>query len=238
MDELHRLLESIGKVQGFESSYMYEGNMVPRVTAIISRFTNNEGLLRWANSLGFKHKSYSREREHAANIGTSCHESIDTFLCGKDIDTDIMDKEARCAYKSFQKWYYDIFLLANIEVIFHEKSLVCKYFGGTIDGLYKINNKIYLVDYKTSNHITFNYCLQLAAYRYMLHEIGIEIDGCIILQLGKKNISYNEYVLHFDNQEHLDFINQCERTFLSLVYSYYNILGVEESYENLDWEVK
>lgn len=238
MDELHRLLESVGKVQRFESSYMYEDNIVPRVTAIISRFTNNEGLLRWANSLGFRHKSYSKEREYAANIGTSCHESIDTFLCGKDADTDNMGKEARYAYKSFQKWYSDIFLLADIEIIFHEKPLVCKYFGGTIDGLYKINNKIYLVDYKTSNHITFNYCLQLAAYRYMLREIGIEIDGCIILQLSKKSISYNEYVLHFNNQEHLDFINQCERTFLSFVYSYYNVLNVEESYENLDWEVK
>ncbi len=149
-----------------------------------------------------------------------------------------MGKDARCAYKSFQKWYSDIFLLADIEIIFHEKPLVCKYFGGTIDGLYKINNKIYLIDYKTSNHITFNYCLQLAAYRYMLREIGIEIDGCIILQLSKKSISYNEYVLHFNNQEHLDFINQCERTFLSFVYSYYNVLNVEESYENLDWEVK
>lgn len=238
MDELHRLLESIGKVQGFESSYMYEGNMVPRVTAIISRFTNNEGLLRWANSLGFKHKSYSKERDNAANIGSMCHESIDTFLCGKDIDSNSMNEEARYAYDSFQKWYSDIFLLADIKVIFHEKPLVCKYFGGTIDGLYKINDKIYLIDYKTSNHITFNYCLQLAAYRYMLHEMGIQIDGCIVLQLSKKNISYTEYALHFSDQEHLNFINQCERTFLSLVYSYYNILGVEESYENLDWEVK
>ena len=59
--------------------------------------------------------------------------------------TDNMGKEARCAYKSFQKWYSDIFLLADIEIIFHEKPLVCKYFGGTIDGLYKINNKIYLI---------------------------------------------------------------------------------------------
>lgn len=236
-DEIYKLLESLDQAQGIESVYTYNNAVVPRVTTIISRFTNNEGLLRWANNLGFKNKSYAKEREASANIGTECHNNIDAFLSERYVN-NYMSREVKCAYESFQKWYSDIFLLANIEVIFHEKPLVCKYFGGTIDGLYKINNKTYLVDYKTSNHITYNYCLQLSAYRYLLREIGIKIDGCIILQLSKKNIGYTEYVLDFNNQEHLNFIDQCERTFLSFVYAYYNILTVEGEYDNLDWEVK
>ena len=67
-----------------------------------------------------------------------------------------------------------------------------------MDGLYEINGKKYIVDYKTSNHVTFRYFLQVAAYRYILkNELGIDVDGCIILQLSKNDISYNEYISFF-----------------------------------------
>lgn len=142
------------------------------------------------------------------------------------------------AYQSFLKWFTMICNIAIVRVIFHEKTLTCKYFGGTLDGLYEINGKIYLVDYKTSNHITFKYCLQLAAYRYMLRtELGIEIDGCIILQLAKDSVSYNEFVLNFDNPNHLKYMNDCEMAFLAIVFAYYNITKVEEGYKTLNWEV-
>ena len=238
MDELTRLIESIGQIHGVDSKYQHNGFVVPRVTAIINKCISNEGLLRWANNLGYRHLSYSKERDKAASIGTQCHNNIDAFLSGEYTDNN-MSKEAKYAYDSFQKWYSDIFLLADVEVIMHEKTLTCQYFGGTLDGVYKINDKLYLIDYKTSNHINYNYCLQLAAYRYLLLlEMGIKIDGCIILQLNKQSIGYNEYVLNLDNPDHLEFINQCERAFLSLVYSYYNIMNIEESYKNLNWEVK
>lgn len=240
MNDLVKLLESVGKIQGFESGYVYEDTIVPRVTAIISKCTSNDRLMYWANNLGFKHKSFEKERNHAATIGTICHENIDAFLENNNHEfPDTAMIEARNAYNSFQKWFSDIFLLADVSVVFHEKTLVCKYFGGTLDGLYNINGRLYLIDYKTSNHINYNYCLQLAAYRYMLfNELGIKIDGCIILQLSKKCTAYTEYVLNLDNPKHLEFMEQCERTFLSLVYSYYNIINIEESYKNLDWEVK
>ena len=38
----------------------------------------------------------------------------------------------------------------------------------------------------------------------------IDINGIIILQLNKNNVSYNEYVLDFNNNDHLNFINHCE----------------------------
>jgi hypothetical protein len=64
-------------------------------------------------------------------------------------------------------------------------------------------------------------------------ELGINIDGCIILQLDKNSVSYNEFVLDFTNPEHLAFINTCERAFLSLVYAFYNINIVDNAYNNL-----
>ena len=53
-------------------------------------------------------------------------------------------------------------------VIETEKQLVCPYFGGTLDCLAEIDGRIYIIDFKTSNHITYKYFLQLAAYKYMI----------------------------------------------------------------------
>ena len=66
------------------SPYTYNGCPVPRVTAIISRCINNDGLLYWANSLGFKHQSYKQTLDKASSIGTQCHKAIDEYLDGVD----------------------------------------------------------------------------------------------------------------------------------------------------------
>lgn len=238
MNEMVTLLDSMEPINA-ESNYTYNGVIVPRVTKILSKCIHSDSLMYWANSLGFKHQSYRKTLDAAANIGKYAHENIDNFLEDETYEAieNSMPYQSFNAYQSFLKWFRDVSAIATVKVIFHEKPLACKYFGGTLDGLYEINGKIYLVDYKTSNHITFKYCLQLAAYRYMLRtELGIEIDGCIILQLAKEYISYNEYVLNFDNPNHLKYINDCEITFLSLVFAYYNIAKVETSYNTLNWE--
>lgn len=240
MNEMVKLLDSATQLNDTESNYKYNGIIVPRVTKILSKCIHSDSLMYWANSLGFKHQSYSKTLEAAANIGHHAHENIDNFLEDEKYQAEesSMPHQSYNAYQSFLKWFYDVSRVATVKVIFHEKPLTCKYFGGTLDGLYEINGKIYLVDYKTSNHITFKYCLQLAAYRYMLKtELGIDIDGCIVLQLAKDTISYNEYVLNFSNIDHFNFINDCELTFLSLVFAYYNINKIENAYKKLNWEV-
>lgn len=235
---INLLYEYNTKELEFDSDYTYEGRVVPRVTRILSKCIHSDSLMYWANSLGFRHQSYTKTLNKACDIGSECHYNIDKFIDDPTYTlTDVTMAEVYCAYNSFLKWYRDINKAASVEVILHEESMACPYFGGTLDGLYKVNGKYYLVDYKTSNHITYKYCLQLAAYKYMLKtQRGIDIDGCIVLQLNKDNVSYNEYVLNFDNQNHLEFINLCEQTFLSLVYAYYNLTAVESAYENLDWK--
>ena len=234
--EIIKLIDKANKTQS-DSVYSYNGIPVPRVTEIISTCIHSDSLLYWANSLGFKHKSYKKTIQEAADIGTECHNTIDLFLDNDyKYDASFTYTSAQYAYESFLKWWNEININNNVNVIFHEKKLVCPYFGGTLDGLYEINGKKYLIDYKTSNHITFRYCLQLAAYRYMLREFyGINIDGCIILQLSKNEIKYNEYLLTFDNIYHLQYMNNCEYTFLCMVNSFMNIKYVEHEYDKLKW---
>lgn len=237
MSNIISLLDTVEGLSNVESDYYYNGIKVPRVTKIISKCIHNDGLMYWANNLGFKRQSYSKVLKSAAAIGTECHENIDKFLIDNShIAEDIMG-DARNAYNSFRRWYDDIQSYASVEVIYHEHPLVCKYFGGTLDGLYNINGRNYIVDYKTSNHVTYNYCLQIAAYIYMLREINnTTTDGAIILQLSKNSVGYNEYSLDFNNSADKRYIEECENAFLAMVYWYYNLCKVESDFASLGWD--
>lgn len=210
-----------------EEKYFYNNIPVPRVTEIISKMISEEYLLYWANSLGFKHQSYKKTVQAAADIGSEAHDLMSKFLLGEVFTSD------NIPYLGFRKWWIDISSNNSVKVLGSEVQISCPYFGGTYDLLLQINDKIYLVDFKTSNHVSYKYYLQLAAYKYMLELQGYKIDGVIILQVNKSKIEYTEYLLLFDIPEHLDFINKCLNTFFSLVYGYYNISQCENMYKNI-----
>lgn len=205
-----------------------EGYVIPRVTEIISAMLHSDALMYWANSLGFKRIRYKDELNRAANAGSIAHSAIEKFLKEKYETTD------NIPFLGFMMWYNIVTIDKGIPVnlIYSEHSIFCEWFGGTLDALLNIGGKRYLVDFKTSNHVTYKYFLQLAAYRYMLRVVeGIEIDGVIVLQLNKIEPGFNEYLLNFSVPDHLDFINHCENTFLSLVYGYFNIMKAEAMYK-------
>ena len=115
MSKLIALLDSVPDItEKVESEYYYDGAKIPRVTKIIQRCIHNDGLMYWANSLGFKHLSYQKTLNAAANIGTQCHNNIDIFLAGNhNNDPKDISMEALYAYKSFLKWYNDVSLYAK-----------------------------------------------------------------------------------------------------------------------------
>lgn len=204
-----------------------EGNVVPRVTEILSTMIHSDALMYWANSLGFRGMRYKDTLNTAARIGTAAHSAIELFL------KDKYESKDNIPFLGFLMWYNIITIdkCLPVQVIYIEHTMSCKWFGGTLDGLMRIGNKIYLIDFKTSNHVTYKYFLQLAAYRFMLRILeGIEVDGVIVLQLDKEYPGFNEYLLDFSNYEHLEFINHCETTFLSLVYGFFNINKAEAMY--------
>lgn len=219
--------EDIEPIKLKEEKYFYNNIPVPRVTEIISKMISEEYLLYWANSLGFKNKSYKKTVQAAADIGSEAHDLISKFLLGEVFASN------NIPYLGFRKWWIDISSNNKVIVLGSEVQLSCPYFGGTYDLLVQINDKIYLVDFKTSNHVSYKYYLQLSAYKYMLELQGYRIDGVIILQLNKTKIEYTEYPLLFENPEHLEFINRCLNTFFSLTYGYYNIYQCEKMYKGI-----
>ena len=93
------------------NTYNYMGNPIPRVSEILSKTIYEEFLLQWANSLGYKRKSYKAERDSSALKGTYTHELIEQFLHSRFVKTDFSDipTEHRFAvynaYNSFIAWY-------------------------------------------------------------------------------------------------------------------------------------
>ena len=242
MDEI---IDAYPKIFNTEEG-VYEltnGRCVPRVTQIIHSCIHNEGLMRWANYIGYKRQSYTKTLEAAANVGIYCHQYINEYIEQSKIPNIYASMDAPLesfnAYLSFAKWFNDIKNLATVKPLRNEYSLLCKYFGGTLDGLYDINGKMYLVDYKTSNHVTFNYCLQVAAYDFMLEYLeDIHTDGYIILQLSKVNPSFNEYSLHKYDPTHKEFMTYCRTAFLTMALWYYYMSVINIQYKTLKWEGK
>lgn len=212
-----------------DEGYSYNGRIIPRVTNIISKTISEDYLMKWSNSLGFKRKSYKQTLSESAMYGSKVHNGIECYLKGLPVPENVPSNP----FNVFLQWWSIVNDGNEVEILGQEVKMTCPWFGGTYDLLIKINGKIYLVDFKTSNHLSYKYCLQLSAYRYMLkyNNLYDGISGIVILQLNKDYPDFNEYVLHFNNKIHSDFFDLCEKTFLSMVYTYYHILETERQYK-------
>lgn len=204
-----------------------DGIRVPRVTEVISRMLHSNSLMYWANRLGLKGLKYREELNKAAALGTRAHSAIEKYLKEK-ISTD-----CNIPFLGFLMWFNIISEASTspVEVIYVEHKIVHKLYGGTLDCLMKINGRIFLIDFKTSNHVTYNYFIQLAAYKYALKTVeNIDIDGVIVLQLNKEEPGFKEYLLDFYYIDHKVFMDTCVDAFLSILYAYYKVWVVEYQY--------
>lgn len=227
------------ELQDLTERYQYQGSNVPRVTEIISSMIHEEYLMKWANNIGlYQRKRYQDERDKAAEKGSYVHNAIEDFIQnGVDLNFNDIEtcyrREVSVAYGSFKEWW-NIISQRQFRIIMQETKIVCPWFGGTLDILIEIDGKIYLLDFKTSNHLSYKYFLQLAAYRYILKNYyGIDIYGCGIIKLEKKYIEFSECIIDKSNPEFDSFMDSCERSFLSLVYAYFSKSHVEFIYNNL-----
>lgn len=221
-----------------ETPYEHNGLYVPRVTSIISNMIHEDYLLKWANWLGFKRRNYKDEVEKAASKGTFVHHFIEDYI-NEDKEPDMESvprdiyQEVQTAYSSFQLWW-SIISGNEYEILMQETKLICPLFGGTLDILIKINGKIYLMDFKTSNHVSYKYFLQMAAYRYMLKlNYNIDLDGVGVIMFNKKEVNFTEYILNFSEVIDRLFMDECLNSFLSLSHSYYCKLRVESMFKEV-----
>ena len=218
------LLNDLEQIDLSKSRYTYKGKGIPSVTELLS-FVDNQGLIDWANMIGRKGINNQHVLQRAAQFGTNTHSAIENYLKGKDVFTD------NSSFKAFLNWWKKLNDENKVEIIGQEEPLICQWYGGTLDLLLNINGDNYLFDFKTSNHISYKYILQLAAYRYMLKSIhNIDVAGVGIIKLNKQSVNFEELMLHCSDPNDLNLLIHAENCFHSLVYGYYERKYIEREF--------
>ena len=124
-------------------------------------------------------------KDEGALVGSVVHGLIEDYLKGKNIPTQ-SDKAVVNCWNLFLDWWKK----QEYEVVELEKKLYCKKYNyaGTLDLVVKDKKgNLVLIDIKTSNHITYDYFLQLNAYRFAYEEeTKSKISKAFIVRLPKK----------------------------------------------------
>jgi hypothetical protein len=163
------------------------GGFVPSVTSVLDCYPKSYAFLEWLKREG---DNADEIRDEAGRRGGVVHKLTEDYDNG--LEVTLMDENGFIGYK-LSEWamfsrYVDFRQRFNTFVIHNELNVVSEKYkvGGTIDRVMKIDDKVYLVDLKTSNAISNHFWLQVAAYRKMLEEKNILVDGVAILWLNAK----------------------------------------------------
>lgn len=146
-------------------------------------------------------KAYTTKRDKGANTGTEAHALVEQFLKGTG-DTNGASQEARNAFHGFLDWFNEFQpQVLGVEEVIYSKAYE---YAGTYDCLLKIDGKVVLCDFKTTNAsrqapngVYADYFIQLGAYAAAHEENRLnslleggdkipEIEDLAVLS-GKKN---------------------------------------------------
>lgn len=154
-----------------KGGYWLDGERLPSVTTVISRFKESGALIYWAWNEGREGRDFRETKQAAADAGTCVHEMVQAWKKGGGFDrtkyTDEIIARARPAYEAFLEWASQ----SKLQVAEQELPLISKKhrFGGTLDATL-VQNKLSLADWKSSKGVYPDYVLQLAAYGLLWEE--------------------------------------------------------------------
>jgi len=183
-----------------EGTGLPEYQFVPSSTWIAGYYPKGIGFYKWLAQKGWDEAEAIKQA--AGDKGSKVHQAIDVLLNGKIVK--ITDKflnpttgqeeeltlEEYETILSFVEWWKERkpAIIAKEFVVFNEKEG----YAGTVDCLARIGDKVYLIDYKTSQAIWPEYELQVSSYKHALNPqdfVGLgetEEINLMILQLGYK----------------------------------------------------
>jgi len=164
-----------------------DGDYVPSVTTILECYPKGAAYYNWLKENG---KDADEIRDEAGRRGSVVHKLTEDYDQGKEVN--LINASGSIDYK-LNEWamferYVEFRRRFDLKIEAIELNIISDKLGfaGTIDRVCYLNGEKYLIDIKTSNAIYPSYWLQLAAYRALLLEIGVEIDKVGILWLNAK----------------------------------------------------
>jgi len=179
----------------------------PSSTWIASYYPKGIAYFKWLANHGWDEAESLKTA--AGEKGSKVHHAIADLLGGKTVSIDakyanndgepeeLTPEEYECIM-SFVAWHKSV----NPKMLSSEKTVlnIKEGYAGTIDFLCEINNKVYLIDFKTSQYIWPSHEIQIASY---LHADGIPKCTPAVLQLGYKRNRNKYKFTELDDKYHL-----------------------------------
>ena len=170
--------------------YRRNDEYYPSVSSILNYFPKNQFFHSWLKDVGHNSDIIASK---AAAEGTQVHNAVEAFLNGEEIKW--LDAFGNAMY-SLDVWkmilkFADFWNKYKPELVATEYHLFSdKYkYAGTADIIVRLNDKLWLLDVKTSNSLHTSYDLQLAAYAKAwseTHNESIEETGILWLKASTR----------------------------------------------------
>ena len=188
-----------------------DGKRVPGVTTVIGGNLgwNKQQLLYWANQQGLDGKNHREVSDKAADVGTVAHLMVEKELKGEKFDWPVLGqdmgldkeqiKQAESAFGAFVEWRD----LVNFELLYSEHTIVHEElsYGGQID-VAAIQNKVSIIDLKTSKDVYPDHKIQISAYGQLYNYKHPEapVEAYYILRIGKDGSFAYHYYPELENE--------------------------------------
>lgn len=180
----------------------------PSSTTILLAFPQSLQLTKWIADNGW-HES-QRIKSEAGIAGTKIHTACDLLEEGVTLYERDYFTEEWVKIESFVNWFKEI----NPKLIAKEMAVFSKKYGyaGKVDRIYKINNEIILLDFKSGNHYN-HHPLQFSSYAQAFEEMFEEkIDRTAALYLGASNKDGYRFVQYPEWKEHFKVFKSVQST--------------------------
>jgi len=150
-------------------------------------------------------KAWTQKKQKGADSGTIAHDWISDYILGKSLNRS-EDKEANNAIDAFLRWEKarQPVWIASEKIVASLSQRV----AGKIDSLALLDNKVTLLDFKTSGTIDESFLLQLFGYELQLEEMGVKLENRLVLRIPKDGKDAEELPIKSGIEEF------CKRTFI------------------------
>ena len=169
--------------------YQRNGEFYPSITYVLGTYPKGKFFEDWLKKVGYSSEYIVKK---AAEQGTQTHEMIEDYLNGKEMNflsTDGYPKYDPLVWQMFLRFvdFWEEYNPTLIEAEVHLFSDELKV-AGTCDMVCEIEidgkNELWIIDFKTSNHLQTTYDLQTAVYAKCYEECyGKTVDRCGVLWL-------------------------------------------------------
>ena len=191
--------------------YRRNGDYYPSVTYVLNTYPKGKHFEDWLKKVGYASEYIVKK---AAEDGTQVHEMIEKYLNGEELT--FLNKYGNPQYNP-EVWimflrfvdFWETYKPKLIETEVHLFSDELKV-AGTCDLVCEIDGEIWIIDFKTSNHLQTTYDLQTAVYKQCYKECYNKLaDRTAVLWLKSSKRKLNKEKMQGKGWE----IYESERSF-------------------------